>query len=49
MILTLENSRLLKTMTLKRNFLLLAMIVGFAGVALGIFTMFLTINDILNP
>ena len=31
------------------NFLLLAMIVGAGGIALGIFTMFSSINDMLHP
>ena len=36
-------------MAIKKNFLLLAIIVGAGGVALGIFTMFLSISDMLNP
>ena len=36
-------------MAVKRNFLLLAMVVGAGGIALGIFTMFLSISDILHP
>ena len=36
-------------MPMKKNFLLLAIIVGAGGVALGIFTMFLSISDMLNP
>ncbi|KFM14309.1 hypothetical protein AAA799O18_00657 [Marine Group I thaumarchaeote SCGC AAA799-O18] len=32
----------------KRNFLLLAIIVGLVGIALGSFTIFLSINNILN-
>jgi len=35
-------------MKIKRNFLLLAIIVGFVGIALGIFTMFLSISDLLH-
>jgi len=35
-------------MITKRNFLLLAIVVGFAGIALGIFTIFSSINQILN-
>jgi hypothetical protein len=35
-------------MKIKRNFLLLAIIVGFGGIALGIFTMFLSISDLLH-
>tara|TARA_Y100000310_G_scaffold282609_1_gene303958 strand:+ start:203 stop:313 length:111 start_codon:yes stop_codon:yes gene_type:complete len=36
-------------MAVKRNFLLLAIIVGSGGIALGIFTMFLSISDMLHP
>jgi hypothetical protein len=35
-------------MVVKKNFLLLAIIVGAGGIALGIFTMFLSISDMLN-
>tara|TARA_B100000678_G_scaffold230393_1_gene198802 strand:+ start:317 stop:427 length:111 start_codon:yes stop_codon:yes gene_type:complete len=33
----------------KKKFLLLAMTVGFIGLALGSYTMFLSINDIIKP
>ena len=36
-------------MAVKRNFLLLAIIVGAGGIALGIFTMFSSISDMLHP
>jgi len=36
-------------MTIKKNFLLLAIIVGIIGVGLGIYTMLTTINHIINP
>jgi len=36
-------------MVKKKNFLLLAITVGFIGVALGGYTMFLSINNIIKP
>jgi len=36
-------------MVRKKKFLLLAITVGFIGVALGSYTMFLSINDIIKP
>ncbi|KFM20543.1 hypothetical protein AAA799D07_00350 [Marine Group I thaumarchaeote SCGC AAA799-D07] len=36
-------------MKMKKGFLLLAIIVGVIGVGLGAYTMFLSINDIINP
>jgi len=36
-------------MVAKKKFLILAIIVGFAGLALGGYTMFLSINNIINP
>jgi len=36
-------------MVIKKNFLILAIIVGFIGVALGGYTMFLSISDIIIP
>jgi hypothetical protein len=36
-------------MVKKKNFLLLAIVVGFIGLALGGYTMFLSINDIIKP
>jgi hypothetical protein len=36
-------------MVTKKNFLILAIVVGFAGLALGGYTMFLSINNIINP
>ena len=36
-------------MVIKKNFLILAIIVGFIGVALGGYTMFLSISDIIKP
>jgi len=36
-------------MVAKKNFLFLAMAVGFVGLALGGYTMFLSINDIIKP
>jgi len=36
-------------MVRKKNFLLLAITVGFIGIALGSYTMFLSINDIIKP
>jgi len=33
----------------KKKFLLFAIMVGFVGIGLGIFTMFSTINNILEP
>ena len=33
----------------KKNFLLLAIMVGFVGIGLGIFTMFSSINNIIQP
>ncbi len=39
----------LKLLLAKKNFLLFAIMVGFVGIGLGIFTMFSTINNILEP
>ena len=39
----------LKLLVAKKNFLLLAIMVGFVGIGLGIFTMFSTINNVLQP
>jgi len=36
-------------MVRKKNFLLLAIAVGFVGLALGSYTMFLSISDIIKP
>ena len=36
-------------MVRKKNFLLLAITVGFIGIVLGSYTMFLSINDIIKP
>jgi len=36
-------------MVAKKKFLFLAMAVGFVGLALGGYTMFLSINDIIKP
>jgi hypothetical protein len=36
-------------MVRKKKFLLLAIAVGFVGVALGSYTMFLSINNIIKP
>ena len=36
-------------MAIKKNFLLLAMIVGSGGIGLGIYTMFLSISDMIHP
>jgi len=36
-------------MAAKKKFLILAMAVGFVGLALGSYTIFLTINDIIKP
>ena len=36
-------------MVIKKNFLLLAIAVGFVGLALGGYTMFLSINNIIKP
>ena len=36
-------------MVIKKNFLILAIIVGFIGVTLGGYTMFLSISDIIIP
>ena len=36
-------------MITKKKFLILAMTVGFVGLALGSYTMFLTISDIIKP
>ena len=33
----------------KKKFLILAMIVGFMGLALGSYTMYLSINDMIKP
>jgi len=36
-------------MVAKKKFLFLAMAVGFVGLALGSYTIFLSINDIIKP
>jgi len=36
-------------MVAKKKFLILAMAVGFVGLALGSYTIFLAINDIIKP
>jgi len=36
-------------MVAKKKFLILAMAVGFIGLALGSYTIFLTINNIIKP
>jgi len=36
-------------MVAKKKFLFLAMAVGFVGLALGSYTIFLSINNIINP
>jgi hypothetical protein len=36
-------------MAAKKKFLILAMAVGFVGLALGSYTIFLTINNIIKP
>jgi len=36
-------------MVAKKKFLVLAMAVGFVGLALGSYTIFLTINNIIKP
>ena len=36
-------------MVIKKNFLLLAIAVGFVGLALGSYTIFLSINNIIKP
>tara|TARA_Y100001949_G_C15730130_1_gene218997 strand:- start:81 stop:191 length:111 start_codon:yes stop_codon:yes gene_type:complete len=36
-------------MVAKKKFLILAMIVGFTGLALGSYTMYLSINDMIKP
>jgi hypothetical protein len=36
-------------MVAKKKFLILAMIVGFAGLALGSYTMYLSITDMIKP
>ena len=36
-------------MVVKKNFLILAIVVGFIGLILGSYTMFLSINDIIKP
>ena len=39
----------LELLLAKKNFLLFAIMVGFVGIGLGIFTMFSTINNIIEP
>ena len=39
----------LELLVVKKNFLLLAIMVGFVGIGLGIFTMFSSINNIIQP
>ena len=39
----------LESLVVKKNFLLLAIMVGFVGIGLGIFTMFSSINNIIQP
>jgi len=39
----------LELLLAKKKFLLLAIMVGFVGIGLGIFTMFSTINNVLQP
>ena len=39
----------LELLLAKKNFLLFAIMVGFIGIGLGIFTMFSTLNNILEP
>ena len=39
----------LESLVAKKNFLLLAIMVGFVGIGLGIFTMFSSINNIIQP
>jgi len=36
-------------MVAKKKFLILAMAVGFVGLALGSYTIFLSINDVIKP
>jgi len=36
-------------MVAKKKFLILAMAVGFVGLALGSYTIFLTVNNIIKP
>tara|TARA_Y100000310_G_scaffold297217_1_gene330046 strand:- start:172 stop:306 length:135 start_codon:yes stop_codon:yes gene_type:complete len=38
-----------KIMVTKKKFLILAMIVGFVGLALGSYTIFFSINNIIKP
>ena len=38
-----------KLLVAKKNFLLLAIMVGFVGIGLGIFTLFSSINNIIQP
>ena len=44
-----KNTRIYHIDFIKKNFLILAIIVGFIGLALGGYTMFLSINDIIKP
>ena len=39
----------LKLLVAKKKFLLLAIMVGFVGIGLGIFTLFSSINNIIQP
>ena len=39
----------LELLVANKNFLLLAIMVGFVGIGLGIFTMFSSINNIIQP
>ena len=39
----------LELLLAKKKFLLFAIMVGFVGIGLGIFTMFSSINDMLHP
>ena len=39
----------LESLVAKKKFLLLAIMVGFVGIGLGIFTMFSSINNIIQP
>jgi len=43
------NIELSKILVVKKKFLILAITVGFVGLVLGSYTMFLSINNIIKP
>ena len=49
LIIIIFNIKPSKMMVAKKKFLILAIVVGFVGLALGSYTIFLSINNIIKP